>query len=209
MPLTATDPDADPDGAPPSATDTAVPRPQLLGGSSPGAGGRCGDLEATVAALAGEAELLGGSADPRWLAWAAVRLAAAVGPWAQQVGPPPAERTYLPLLRSAEVEAWLIYWPTGGRLQLHDHGGAAGALRVIEGELREQYVDGHRGVAERWLAASQGIAFGRNYVHDVANHTGTGATSVHVYAPPTASMSFYRLSGGGRLERVGEAPGEP
>jgi mannose-6-phosphate isomerase-like protein (cupin superfamily) len=129
-------------------------------------------------------------------------------PWELQVGAPTSERSYELLVRSPGIEVWLIHWPCGGRLQLHDHGGASGAFRVVSGELRETYVDARCRLAQRRVGPGRGVAFGPGYVHDVENTEEEGATSIHVYAPPSDRMFFYRYEGPGQLVRVGSAPFE-
>jgi hypothetical protein len=167
------------------------------------------DLSARCVALSNQAQHFG-AAGPgaSWLSHAARCLAEVTLPWERQVGTTTGERSYRLLVRSAGVEAWLIHWPSGGRLQLHDHGGASGALRVVSGQLSETYIDAHCHLATRRLGVGRGVAFGPSYVHDVANTAEFGATSVHVYAPPADTMFFYRYEGPGRLRRVGEAPFE-
>src|ERR1700677_3331260 len=45
------------------------------------------------------------------------------------------------LLASSETfEAWVIGWPPGGTIELHDHGDSAGAVVVASGELVETLV---------------------------------------------------------------------
>jgi hypothetical protein len=168
-----------------------------------------GDLSARCNALAEQARGFGRlGPGAKWLAQAARSIAEVVLPWELQVGPPTDERSYRLLLQTEGVEAWLIHWPSGGRLQLHDHGGASGALQVVSGVLDETYVDGRGRLARRDHGVGRGVAFGPRYVHDVANTTEFGATSVHVYAPTADTMYFYRYEGPGRLRRVGEAPFE-
>jgi hypothetical protein len=154
--------------------------------------------------LAEQAVAFGSRPWAGWLSSAARSLAEVAQPWELQVGPPGDERSYRLLVRSDTVEAWLIHWPSGGRLQLHDHGGASGALQVVSGELHETYLDVHCQLAARRLATGRRIAFGPAYIHDVANTAEGGATSVHVYAPPADTMSFYRYHGPGQVVRVGE-----
>jgi mannose-6-phosphate isomerase-like protein (cupin superfamily) len=144
----------------------------------------------------------------RWLSAAARALGEVAQPWELQVGAPSSERSYELLVRTARIEVWLIHWPCGGRLQLHDHGGASGAFRVVSGELRETYVDARCRLAQRRVGPGRGVAFGPGYVHDVENTEEQGATSIHVYAPPSDHMSFYRYEGPGQLTRVGSGPFE-
>ena len=44
------------------------------------------------------------------------------------------------MLCSTAVEAWVIAWPPGGAIELHDHGGSSGAVVVVAGELTETSV---------------------------------------------------------------------
>lgn len=105
------------------------------------------------------------------------------------------ERTYRLLGRDDVVEAWLIAWPPGGRLDLHDHGISSGAFFVVEGELEEIYSRRLFPLTvfrRRRHPVGRGVGFRGRYVHDVRN-PGTGnALSVHVYSPPLEAMTFYR-----------------
>ena len=49
----------------------------------------------------------------------------------------PSRRRWELMVASDEVEAWIIAWPPGGAIELHDHGGSAGAVVVVAGELLE------------------------------------------------------------------------
>src|SRR4051812_34140389 len=40
-------------------------------------------------------------------------------------------RSFVRLLATPAYEAWLIAWGSSGALDLHDHGGAAGAVHVV------------------------------------------------------------------------------
>jgi hypothetical protein len=114
---------------------------------------------------------------------------------AECLSPAPAEltgRDYELLELSDAVEIWAIHWPTGQGLELHDHGGSAGALWVVHGTLEEHSVGPGRTLLHRSLPAGSGAAFGSTYVHDVVNRDSAPATSIHAYSPPMASMTFYR-----------------
>ena len=54
---------------------------------------------------------------------------------------PGADRGFRRLLGTDAYDAWLIAWAPGGTLDLHDHGGSAGSVVVVEGELMERYTD--------------------------------------------------------------------
>jgi hypothetical protein len=148
-------------------------------------------------ALAEEAGSLvkaGHALDPHWLGPAVAWLAHDAPKWEAMTGAVPDERAYRLLVSSLHLEAWLICWPPGGRLELHDHGGASGALEVVSGTLGETYLTpGVSRPRTRNLAAGEGSAFHGDYVHDVINRGEVLTTSVHVYGAATRSMSFYRM----------------
>ncbi|HEV7722255.1 MAG TPA: hypothetical protein VGO60_13270, partial [Iamia sp.] len=50
------------------------------------------------------------------------------------------------LLATESYEAWVICWADEAIVDLHDHGDAAGALVVVEGELVEVVASGRRRV---------------------------------------------------------------
>ncbi|GAA1870078.1 cysteine dioxygenase family protein [Pseudonocardia ailaonensis] len=100
------------------------------------------------------------------------------------------------------VDVWLISWATDQLAELHDHAGSLGALTVVSGSLEEQHwVAGH-GLRRRTLHAGRGAAFGLGHVHDVANHQGETAVSVHAYSPPLTAMSYYEETPSGFLRRT-------
>ena len=107
------------------------------------------------------------------------------------------ERWFLRLAAEAEYDTWLIGWYPGQGVDLHDHGGSAGALCVVEGELRETSTrrDGDARLRSRVLTAGEMHAFGRGHVHRVENDRLEPATSIHVYAPPLVTMDFYARDG--------------
>jgi hypothetical protein len=119
------------------------------------------------------------------------------------------ERWYEPLTRTDDYEAWLIGWPRDSGLELHDHGGASGAVRVLAGGLVEIWWDrsivpAGDGVADRRLGRlsrrtlRQGstVVFGPTHVHDVRARGRRPALSIHVYSPRLTSITFYERSAG-------------
>ena len=75
------------------------------------------------------------------LAAIAAGLAAVTVPWELGHSEVPSERRYERVLSTAAYEAWVIYWPSGGSLDLHDHGGSAGAFSVVSGQLDEATIE--------------------------------------------------------------------
>jgi hypothetical protein len=130
--------------------------------------------------------------------------------WARLVRHVPGGRWYLPLPvdevavadPSVPVSAWLISWAPGSGLGLHDHGGSAGSLAVVRGELAERHTttadvvvrgDGSaRGrLRRRRLRPGTIATFAGDHVHEVRNDGLEPAVSIHVYVPGLREMSFY------------------
>ncbi len=97
-------------------------------------------------------------------------------------------------------EAWVIGWPPGGTIELHDHGDSAGAVAVAGGELVETLVsesdDGSVTTSRRRMVAGTSWVMGSRHIHDVVNDSSLPAVSVHVYAPRLTSMTHYRIVDG-------------
>ncbi|MDQ1488983.1 MAG: hypothetical protein QOD57_3098 [Actinomycetota bacterium] len=117
--------------------------------------------------------------------------------WWPRVRRDSGDRWYVPLLEQPDFEAWLLGWPIGQGIELHDHGSSSGALVVVEGTLLETYVDASDRVRpgarlrHRRLPEGASIAFGPDHIHDVVNGGGRQALSIHVYSPRLRSMTFY------------------
>jgi quercetin dioxygenase-like cupin family protein len=140
------------------------------------------------------------------LAAIAAGLAAVTVPWELGRGEVATERRFHRVLATEAYEAWVICWPSGEVLDMHDHGGSAGAFSVVSGELDEATFEA--GVtAVRTLAPGDTAAFGASRVHAVANRGIAVATSVHVYSPPLSSMVYYSSDDSGSLVAVGEDVG--
>jgi hypothetical protein len=107
--------------------------------------------------------------------------------------PPVSSRRYARILAEPYAEAWLIEWPPDSGIDLHDHGGASGALHVVRGALLEAHVDRFHPGPLRYRQVRRGgaITFGPATVHDVVNAGTEVALSVHVYSPALESMTFY------------------
>jgi mannose-6-phosphate isomerase-like protein (cupin superfamily) len=135
-------------------------------------------------------------------------LASDPRPWRSLVRHTPAERWFLRLDAHDEFDCWLIGWDSHQGVDLHDHGGSAGAFYVVEGELLETST-GRGGVdayGEQRIRAGTARAFGPGHVHRVVNPSAAVATSLHVYSPPLVSMDFYEAAGGGALQRTHREP---
>jgi predicted metal-dependent enzyme (double-stranded beta helix superfamily) len=98
---------------------------------------------------------------------------------------------------SRAFEVWVIGWPPGGAIELHDHGGSGGAVVVADGELVEMAVaEDRRGVfstTSTVLPASASVTFGVDHIHEMVNLAPGPAISVHVYARRLTTMTYYEL----------------
>jgi hypothetical protein len=104
--------------------------------------------------------------------------------------PPGDHRRWVLVERGEHHDAWLIAWPAGTGLAMHDHRGSRAALRVVAGELRERYVTDAREVAVRWLSPDAGAELASDHVHEVVNVGQLEAVSVHVYSPAITDAGF-------------------
>jgi mannose-6-phosphate isomerase-like protein (cupin superfamily) len=111
----------------------------------------------------------------------------------------PTKRKWDLIATSASFEAWVIAWPSGGEIELHDHGGSAGVVVVVQGELVETSVSLlHGGVITETniLKAGDSVTMAPEHVHDIANLGEMPALSVHVYAPRLTTMTYYDIFDG-------------
>lgn len=150
-----------------------------------------------------------------WLCRAARRLAASPGIWRPRIRRDTDERWYALLAADESSEAWLLGWPVGGGIELHDHGDSSGAICVVEGVLDETFLDaGDRATAagslrHRHLPTRSLVSFGPEHIHDVVNHGAEPALSIHVYSPRLRSMTFYDHRPGSGLSAVRTECSEP
>jgi hypothetical protein len=124
--------------------------------------------------------------------------------WLALVEHRPDERWFARVAAEADHDVWLIGWDSFQGVDLHDHGGAIGALYVVDGTLQETSAARGRPsrLRDQLLQAGTARAFGADHVHRVVNPSARPATSLHVYSPPLVSMDFYRPTVGLGLERV-------
>jgi predicted metal-dependent enzyme (double-stranded beta helix superfamily) len=120
-----------------------------------------------------------------------------------------ASRWYTRLAAHDDHEVWLLTWLPGQGTDLHDHGGSAGALHVVSGDLVEDVVanPAEPRLTVRELGAGLGHSFGSHYVHRITNRSTRPAVSVHVYGPALTAMTRYRLTAAGLSVAAIEAAG--
>jgi len=138
---------------------------------------------------------------PEQLAAIVAAYAAAPRLWRACVRHDTLRRWYVRLAWTRQHEVWLLGWTEGQAVELHDHGDSGGAFVVSDGALCEEHVDGtglrrlHHGPGRVWSFAS-------GHVHTVWNPGPGAATSIHAYAPPLRSMSFYAHDARAGLRRT-------
>ncbi|MEX5636721.1 cysteine dioxygenase [Parafrankia sp. FMc2] len=121
----------------------------------------------------------------------AAGLAAAEYVWRPLVRHDPRQRWYIRLLLSGVVEVWLIGWYPGQQTEIHDHGGALGALAVAEGILDEDECGPDWAVTRtRRHHAGSHPGFGADHVHRVVNRGHGAATTIHAYSPPELPLRY-------------------
>ena len=112
----------------------------------------------------------------------------------------PTRRVWELMVAAQGFEAWVIGWPPGGAIELHDHGESSGALVVAHGELAEIVVtedeQGTFATKSKVLPASAVITFDTTHVHELVNLGPDPAISVHVYSPRLKAMTYYEFSNG-------------
>jgi predicted metal-dependent enzyme (double-stranded beta helix superfamily) len=123
----------------------------------------------------------------------------------------PRERRPVRLIAGERYEVWVIGWTNKQGVVLHDHGGSAAAVAVVEGTLAEEALEG--GVPRyRRLETGTIRELRPGALHSIANRWRPNATSIHVYSPPLTVMTHYqaedlRPTGSERVE--GGAPALP
>jgi hypothetical protein len=104
------------------------------------------------------------------------------------------------MVASDTFEAWVIAWPPGGAIELHDHGGSSGAIVVASGDLTETTVTEHpdrlANTETTVLRAGMSTTFATPYIHDLVNLGTVPAISVHAYSPRLTEMTHYDMADG-------------
>ncbi|WP_405141024.1 cysteine dioxygenase family protein [Sphaerisporangium sp. NBC_01403] len=110
-------------------------------------------------------------------------------------------RHYASLYRDSYVDVWLICWRPDDDTGWHDHDVSSGALRVVEGTLKESNprIGGEH--LETLLSEGDAISFGPDHIHRVNGHAET-SVSIHAYSPPLWRLGQYSISTDGVMRRV-------
>ena len=140
---------------------------------------------------------------PQELLGVAEGLARTAGDWPGLRDP--VKRTWRTVAATDRYEAFVIAWPVGGSIELHDHGDSAGAVVVVAGAWWRRRWPTMSPAADggaRRSAQHDHLEFGPGHVHDLANLGPGPALSVHVYSPVLRSMTFFEPRDGPVLVAV-------
>lgn len=128
--------------------------------------------------------------------------------WQHHLNHDPEQRTYTRILHNDNVEAYVICWLEGHDTGYHDHDVSAGALAVVQGQIREDRLRIGGSPLTKVLAGGQATTFDAAAIHRV-RHAGHGpAVTIHVYSPPIRQMGQYEFEEGGTLRRFARASDE-
>ncbi|MGO9783270.1 MAG: cysteine dioxygenase [Streptosporangiaceae bacterium] len=122
--------------------------------------------------------------------------------WQHLVRAEPGAGRRIRLHNAADHDVWLEGWRPGRGTGWHDHGGSAGVVLVLRGELEER-IPVLGGVVTQIRRIPEGGTrpMGRRQVHELVNVSLAPAFSVHVFSPPLESTRGYELGAQG-LRRV-------
>ena len=113
-----------------------------------------------------------------------------------------ATRTYRELFRTEHASAWVIRWGEDADTGFHDHDVSAGAVSVLEGEVREERL----AVGGRPRVSTYGpggtFSLEATDIHRVTRIGDVPALTVHVYSPALTQMGAYMIEPSGLLRRM-------
>ena len=138
----------------------------------------------------------------------AIDLAARPETWRQHVRHDPGQRHFHELLSTEHAVAWLICWMPGHDTGFHDHDGAAGAVTVVDGSVREERIRWAHTPAARDFGAGEVFTFGPADIHRVTHAGVRPAITIHAYSPVPRIMGAYVPGPDGVLQRHRVPEGE-
>ena len=128
-------------------------------------------------------------------------LAADPEAWRQQTGAPENGRQFASLYRDDHIDIWVITWTPSGDTGWHDHDVSSGAVRVVEGELRESHPRLGAEPDERIVGAGSSFCFGPDHIHRLSGNA-ERSVSIHAYSPPLWRLGQYTISSDGVMRRL-------
>jgi len=96
---------------------------------------------------------------------------------------------------------WLICWMPGHDTGFHDHDGSAGAVAVMQGQVREERLRWAEEPVSAVFGPGELLAFGPADIHRIRHHGTEPAVTLHAYSPALKRMGAYVADEHGRLLR--------
>jgi predicted metal-dependent enzyme (double-stranded beta helix superfamily) len=127
-------------------------------------------------------------------------LAGEAGRWRDHVAFHDDRRHFASLHRDEYVDVWLMCWTPVNDTGWHDHDVSAGAVRVVQGAIRESSPRIGGEPAVRVVGAGRSFSFGPEHIHRLAGE-GERSVSIHAYSPPLWRLGQYSISGDGLMRR--------
>lgn len=113
-------------------------------------------------------------------------------------------RVYEQLWDDERVNAWLICWREDQDTGFHDHDESAAAIRVIDGEVREERLRLAAAPDARVIGPGTTFFVPPTAIHRVLHEGTVPAITIHCYSPPLRRTGAYKLGPGGELERAAQ-----
>lgn len=91
---------------------------------------------------------------------------------------------------TSTYQAWMIAWPAGTGLELHDHDESAAGVYMVAGRLQERFLGIDGRLHPRVWTPGSTYELAADHVHEVVNAGEHEAISVHVYSPRLRDVRF-------------------
>jgi hypothetical protein len=128
-------------------------------------------------------------------------LARAPERWREHVAFADDQRHFVSLYRDDYVDVWLLCWTRASDTGWHDHDISAGAVRVVQGALKESNPRIGGDPAARIVPAGETFSFGPEHIHRLSGEDAS-SVSIHAYSPPLWRLGQYAIDGDGVMRRA-------
>jgi mannose-6-phosphate isomerase-like protein (cupin superfamily) len=125
--------------------------------------------------------------------------------WARHVRHAPGSRTYELIHDDEHVNAWLICWSDDADTGFHDHDESAAAIRVIDGQVREDRLRLAGDPQQRVIGPGRTFSVPPTAIHRVLHAGDRPAVTIHAYSPPLTRTGAYWVGAGGELQRASQS----
>lgn len=109
-------------------------------------------------------------------------------------------RVFVSLYRDDYVDVWLLCWTPQNDTGWHDHDISSGAVRVVQGALRESNPRIGGEAAVRVVEAGETFSFGPDHIHRLTGEQ-ERSVSIHAYSPPLWRLGQYAITLDGVMRR--------